>query len=75
MNVLNAPLLSGVDEDGELDPYGPDPTVFKIAVVINIAEAQFGVLVVMRQIYPVRLVLIFFPFLPKGFKKMLISFL
>jgi len=67
-------IYCGKDEYGDEDPYGRDPTVFKIAVVINIVEGGTGVLIVMRNIFPVRLILIFFPFIPRTFKKMLIAF-
>jgi len=56
-----------------LDPYGPEPTVFKIAIIANIAEGQIGVLLVMRNIYPVRLILMMFPFIPRPMVKLLIA--
>ena len=66
-------IYCGEDEYGDLDPYGPEPTVFKIAIIANIAEGQIGVLLVMRNIYPVRLILMMFPFIPRPMAKLLIA--
>jgi hypothetical protein len=66
-------IYCGRDNDGDLDPYGEEPTVFKIAIVANIEAMQTGVLIVMRKIYPVRIVLMLFPYIPKAMKKALIG--
>lgn len=64
----------GKDENGADDPYGEEPTVFKIAVFMNLKEFKFGFMLVMRNIYLVRLILMFFPGISDGFKKFLIDF-
>jgi len=66
-------IYCGTADDGFEDPYGKEPTVFKIAIIADIAAAQFGVLVVMRNIFPVRLILMMFPFIPAPMRTALVA--
>ena len=65
----------GPDGDFE-DPYGEDPTVFKIAIFARTEPLppKFAFLLIMRNIFLVRLILIFFPFIKGPFRDFLVNF-
>ena len=64
-----------ITDDGVFeDPYGEEPTLFKIAIFARITgKPNFAFLLMMRNIYLLRLLLMFFPFITGAFREALVA--